>query len=150
MNDSEKVAYLSNDPAFGILTRPALELALSEQVRFRIMNIYVLDLARIHKLNALYGYEAVNEKVRRILRRIKRLYPSIIMGRVFSGDELALVYPAEEIDFMINVVPIFKAGGIGFKYRVAEEYLGKSPQYYRKVIGKCINALGRCEYYHAL
>ena len=150
MNGKAKIEYLSKDPAFGILTRPALELALSETPAFRLTSIYVLDLANIHKLNDQIGYLKVNEKIRRILRRIKRRYPSIIMGRVFSGDEISLVYPMEEWTLLNTIIPFFKDEAIGFKYCVSNDYLGESPEYYSKMYDKLIDALNRNKYYHAI
>jgi len=150
MNDKAKIAYLSKDPAFGILTRPALELALSEKAAFRIMNIYVLDLANIHKLNDQLGYLKVNEKITTILRRVKKHYPSIIMGRVFSGDEISLVYPMEDWTLLNTIIPFFKDEKIGFKYCVTTEYFGETPAYYSTMFDRLIDSLNRNNYYHAI
>ena len=58
MNNEEKIKYLSEDAAFGILTRPSLELEMSEATAPAVL--YIIDFDNIHKMNMTLGYDKVN------------------------------------------------------------------------------------------
>ena len=112
-----KINYLSEDKAFGILTRQALELKISEsEVNMRV---YVIDFNGIHDLNKKLGYLKVNGIIHELFRQLKLKYPyqAVFFGRIFSGDEVAIVvnhtYPNKVIN---DFIKICKNKDIGFKF----------------------------------
>jgi hypothetical protein len=117
MNDEETINFLSKDQSFGILTRQALILKL-----FTIKDhtsLYLIDLNNIHKLNMTLGYYIVNEKVRRALDRLKDRYPNLIVGRVFSGDEILIADINNYEDLLNNLINLFSDEKIGFKFIIS-------------------------------
>ena len=120
MSNEEKIEYLSSDIAFGILTRPAFELAILESGQS--WHLIVIDINNMHSLNRKHGYNAVNEKIKSILKNIARKHPTGVIGRLFSGDELAFaVKHGEEAYPLISDLKIeFGSEKIGFKYIEAE------------------------------
>jgi len=105
----DRVEKFSYDPAFGIMTRPALEF------RLRAMkypqDFILLDIDHMHELNKDYGYEVVNRKVRSALREV-----AIEMaGRWFYGDEILIV---PSLNTNIELIKYhFSTSGLTFKYR---------------------------------
>jgi len=150
MTVNKRVKYLSRDSAFGILTRPALELTLSEHPRSKIVRIYVLDLNDIHKLNTSLGYDKVNEKITSILKSISNSYKGLILGRVFSGDEIAIINAAGRHLPISRITPFFQKQGITFKCVYAESYFGRSAKFYHKMFNKLSNQLRDRNFYQVI
>jgi GGDEF domain-containing protein len=97
------------DPAFGIMTRPALEYYL-EKRRYP-MTVVLIDLKNLHDMNSKYGYEKVNNMVR------EALYPlrNHLIGRWFMGDEI-LIAEADETKIARKLERAFNHYDIGFQY----------------------------------
>ena len=113
MNSNEKIKFLSIDAAFGILTRPALEIEMSEQNG--IANIYIIDFNDVHKLNKQLGYNNVNVIIRNSILKLKERYFGIIIGRVFSGDEIVIIDPAEHPHLIENFADLCKDDNLGYE-----------------------------------
>ncbi len=77
---------LYQDPILGILTRDGIEKAMKGMERFSMLFI---DITNMHGMNAEYGYDAVNEKVKAMFDKVK--YRNRCIGRWFSGDEIVIV-----------------------------------------------------------
>jgi hypothetical protein len=151
MDSESKIQHLSIDPAFGILTRPALELKLASMPDELIARIYVLDLNDIHKLNNSIGYHKVNEKVSYILAELQRQFPSLIIGRVFSGDEIALVENGNSyFDIEHGVIPVFESQGISFKYVYQQETFGMMPEVYSRIFTQLSEKLRTRRFYQII
>jgi GGDEF domain-containing protein len=151
MNDSSRIEYLSTDTAFGILTRPALELKLSSMSDERIARIFVLDLNDIHRLNNSLGYGVVNEKITYILSELHRQFPSLIIGRVFSGDEIAIVENGNSyFDIEHSAIPVFECQGISFKYVYMESKFGMHPGVYSHIFTQLSEKLRTRKFYQII
>ena len=83
-----EMEFLSLDKAFGILTRPALELRL-RKATYPLKAIF-LDVVGLHELNSQYGYEVVNSMIRNVFQSLQETH-SILIGRWFNGDEILIV-----------------------------------------------------------
>ena len=125
MTDKEKIDYLSRDAAFGILTRPAVELALAAMSPCSA-SLYILDLADIHRKNVCYGYLVVNDKIRAALQRTQEYRPELILGRIFSGDEIAIFDPAggNDLTLIKEIIFYFRNYEIGFRFSLNPIQLG--------------------------
>lgn len=84
----DRIRRLSHDPAFGVLTRPALADHARSLPTATYLVIF-LDLDHVHHLNGLLGYDEVNRRVRATFAPAFR--NTDLVGRWFSGDELVLV-----------------------------------------------------------
>lgn len=125
MNHSQKVEYLSKDASFGILTRPALELAMSEVKGPHVL--YIIDFDDIHKLNMTLGYEEVNKNIRESLVELNKTFSGLIVGRVFSGDEIAIINSHDHIRVVENYADICVAYNLGFRWIDEFISLGRMP-----------------------
>lgn len=117
MTARETIDYLSFDSAFGIYTRQGLEIRLSTCPVDSVL--YIIDLNHIHTLNKQMGYAGANELIRGLFSKLKEKYPcdEIDIGRVFSGDEIAInIMKATPSDVMFDFMQICKTKNIGFKY----------------------------------
>lgn len=114
LDDRDLIVHLSTDRAFGILTRPAFEHSLIYYITIG-PELYCVDFDGIHKLNKALGYEKVNQIFTDIFEELYSYHPSIIIGRVFSGDEIA-INSASGVDVIGGLLSICKPKGIGFKY----------------------------------
>jgi GGDEF domain-containing protein len=83
----KELAELKQDKAFGILTRPALEIEHRKQTQAAA--VIFLDLDKIHNLNERIGHEAVNRKIKRAVNI--RHDDLLLSGRWYSGDELVFL-----------------------------------------------------------
>ena len=90
--------HLSITPSFNVLTRAAVErkwLSTNKQNKCFIF----FDIDNLHSLNAEYGYEEINSRIRLGLATLRS---SELLGLVFSGDEFVAVVDKAEVNFMIN------------------------------------------------
>jgi hypothetical protein len=149
VNTKDRIAYLSKDTAFGILTRPALELVLSEHPYER-GTIYVLDLTAIHCLNEDLGYRAVNEKLWQIFYAIQTKFPKLIVGRIFSGDEIAIIDPDDSPRIIKSITVIFASEGIAFRHIKDTVRLGMTPHYYKELMDSWTTVLNHKHRYQTL
>ena len=119
MTDKELINYLSQDHAFGILTRPALEIYLAQNP---MKYLFCVDFDNIHEMNEKYGYLAVNRIFYNIFDTIKLNYGKrMVIGRVFSGDEIAINCGEDLSAFIIQTLArICKQKKVGFKYVKSE------------------------------
>lgn len=82
---------LLHDSAYGVATRNGTE---SHWTRRGMNQTWVLlDIDYMHELNATYGYDEVNNKIKRVCSVIRR---GEFVGRLFSGDELAIAVDSVE------------------------------------------------------
>lgn len=105
------VTTLSTDPNYGLTTRPAIEFelrSLRETPRF----VVFLDIDDCHGANAQFGYEAVNQKVKRACK--VRHADVLIRARWFSGDELVFILSGDPEGFIDRLRTTFKNQGLGF------------------------------------
>lgn len=83
----KELQALKHDKAFGILTRPALEIEHRKQSS--AVAVIFLDLDHVHALNEQIGHEAVNRKIKHALKL--RSNDIVLTGRWYSGDEIVLL-----------------------------------------------------------
>lgn len=95
MNLEEKTKRLSIDSAFGILTRNALEIEIEEKIKSPF-DLILIDFCDVHRMNDLFGYEAVNRTFRGFFRKVRTEFPDVLIGRWFSGDEIAIIINANQ------------------------------------------------------
>ena len=114
MNDKELIAFLSHDSAFGILTRPSFEYQLIYNIKHH--HLYCIDFNGIHNLNKHLGYTTVNNIFKNIFEGLQIGHPSVIIGRVFSGDEIAINCSYHDINMITTLINLCKPHGIGFKF----------------------------------
>jgi hypothetical protein len=88
---------MANDEPFGILTRPALELLMASYKADAIL--YVVDFNGIHHLNNEMGYSEVNRIIRTMIQEFYIKYQGLMIGRVFSGDEIAIIDDGYDASF---------------------------------------------------
>jgi GGDEF domain-containing protein len=84
------ITKLSTDPSFGILTRNALDLAIEKAGK--PFNVIFIDFNNVHSMNKIIGYGKVNSSIRFIFNTYREIYKNDIIGRWFSGDEIAIVF----------------------------------------------------------
>jgi GGDEF domain-containing protein len=117
MTARELIDYLSFDTVFGIYTRQGLEVKLSECLIDSVL--FIIDFNHIHTLNKQVGYRKANEIIRGLFDQLRDNYPcdEIDIGRVFSGDEIAInVMTKDPANVIFNFMEICRAKNIGFKY----------------------------------
>ena len=137
MNANEKIKHLSTDTAFGILTRPALEIYLSERKSHKPAILYILDLNNIHRLNSLFGYTEVNRKVKLAIKGVRAYHPHLVFGRIFSGDEIAVIDSIKRVKSLQKILAFsFSPHGLSFKGTEIKIYFGKSITYYSKFLNE--------------
>ena len=88
-----EVRRLSWDESFGMLTREGIVREVSRS-RQRLA-VAFLDLDGIHRLNSAIGYEAVNERIRRVFETCRKS-DLVKAGRYFSGDEVLVLAPEKD------------------------------------------------------
>jgi len=110
----KKIERLSNDKAFGILTRNALEEKLNnKRVPF---NCLFIDICNMGNLNGLLGYEKVNEIIRNMFIEFK-VENNFIIGRWFSGDEIVIV--GKDISCILFKLKVCSRNhNISFKHKI--------------------------------
>ena len=103
MTDKEKIKYLSYDKAFGISTRPAIDLRIKGRVTGCIIDICGMGL-----LNHHLGYRKTNKIIFSIFEEFKKY--GCISGRWFSGDEIIIIHPRikEKIQLLENVADKYR------------------------------------------
>jgi GGDEF domain-containing protein len=90
-----EVEQLRTHAPYGILTRAAFEM---EKRKFTDGQFVVFgDIDNMHQLNALYGYETVNAKIRTALR--VRSQDLLLTGLWFSGDEIVFIIQSDPEGF---------------------------------------------------
>jgi len=129
MNNEEKIKYLSEDAAFGILTRPALELEMSEATAPAVL--YIIDFDNIHKMNMTLGYDKVNKIIRESLVELNKTFGGLIVGRVFSGDEIAIVNCNLHQAVVESYADICAEYNLGFRWVDEFISLGNTHTYHR-------------------
>ena len=132
MNDVEKIKHLSIDSSFGILTRPALELVLFEDMI--TANIYVIDFSGIHKLNKEIGYETVNQMIKQSIITLTNKFTKLIIGRVFSGDEIAIIDTNFNKYLMSDYADICICNNLGFKWVEFTDYWGNTIEENKRIL----------------
>ena len=134
---------MANDEPFGILTRPALELVMASYKANAIL--YVVDFNQIHHLNQELGYAEVNRIIRTMIQEFYVKFPGLTIGRVFSGDEIAIIDDGCDASFRKNktyqnlmgeFAEICSNYRIGFKYTDRGIILGKSPRFHGRQLNK--------------
>ena len=84
---NENIIRLSTDTVFGILNRSGLEIKMrNKNTQF---NAIFIDFNNMKELNEKHGYEEVNKKIRKKLKKLKR--DECVLGRWFSGDEVVVI-----------------------------------------------------------
>lgn len=116
-----RIDGLRVDKPFGILTRNALEEELQKLDGF---NCLFLDFEDVHKLNAQYGYDYVNE----LMQKVFATFPfrkTDLVGRWFSGDEILIATNADDIQGLGLRLKLFvkevSNGKLNFRYEAYED-----------------------------
>jgi len=81
------VSELSIDTSFGILTRNAFKTLIFPKIKEHIVSIIFADIDKLHIMNKLHGYQAIDQKLRTAFRTRSVDY----IFRWFSGDEVVWV-----------------------------------------------------------
>ena len=144
--NKENIDYLMVDEPFGILTRPALELYMSNWKRKS--KIYIVDFNGIHKLNNQLGYDAVNNMIRGCIADFNHSVKAISLtwGRVFSGDEIAILDTYYYPNLMKDFSEVCQKQNLGFKWMEGEIQLGKRPAEYIKELNDLSQKLKNSQY----
>ena len=91
-----ELEQLWHDKAYGVLTRPAIEIEYNRRSAGQIHWVIFLDLDNIHNLNSQFasdtedGYSKVDEKVRAAFASV-RSTDLLVAGRFKSGDEVVFL-----------------------------------------------------------
>ena len=110
---NENIIRLSTDSVFGILNRSGLEIQMRN--KNTPFNAIFIDFNNMKELNEKYGYEEVNKKIRKKLKKIKR--DNYILGRWFSGDEVvAISFNDFDKSFLEVMNKLSVRGNPKFKY----------------------------------
>jgi hypothetical protein len=136
--------YIANDEPFGVLTRNALEMVMSQCGGSN--RIYIIDFKDIHKLNGQIGYEEVNNIIRKCIADLTGEFNGIVVGRVFSGDEIAILDDHYYDRLMENFARICKEYKLGFKWLEAEITLGQSLKIHREHLNNLSQKLQSSQY----
>lgn len=88
LNLQRQVQQLSNDPAYGILTRPAIDFELA-RIHDAARSVVFMDVDGLHELNAIHGYEGMNGRIKRAVH--VRAADVMLRARWWSGDEIIFV-----------------------------------------------------------
>lgn len=132
-------SYLFVDEPFGILTRPALELVMAHCKRNSDATLYIIDFKDIHRLNAQIGYNEVNIIISRCIADFTYKFKDgsaggLIVGRVFSGDEIAIIDDTHHDNLMTEFADICKEFKLGFRWVDTKIKLGLSLKTHRKQV----------------
>jgi GGDEF domain-containing protein len=114
------LASHENDEGFGILTRKGLDLRL-KNIREGDVIIF-LDMDNMKHLNEIYLYKEVDKKINKLFSYIRQ--GDVIIGRYFSGDEIVLILPKNNVKIIIDRLKE-KAGELGLSFTFAEHHMMK-------------------------
>lgn len=94
MSDHAKIKeYLEIDDCFGIYTRQGfIWNVCNGKTPTMILSVVLLDFDNVHHMNKEFGYQKVNRMFRTTFQLWQQQYPQMIIGRVFSGDEIAIAF----------------------------------------------------------
>lgn len=112
MTDDGLINELIMDDCFGILTRNGLKYKLKNIEQF---NALFIDFTNIHHLNNLIGYTLVNKVIKFGFKRMLREMPHLIIGRLFSGDEIVIVTLKNDLNEVKELAD--KSLLLNYKYR---------------------------------
>ena len=115
-NDSELIQLLGMDKFYGIYTRNYLEHVFAKN--YEDINYYTLivDFDGVGKMNKKLGYGGTNHLFRMMFKNFMFDDPKIIMGRWFSGDEIALISLDNNLDKLsVKFAKHCKNYGLKFK-----------------------------------
>ena len=128
--------YLFTDEPFGVLTRPALELVMSNGNggigREKEATLYIIDFKDIHKLNSQRGYQSVNNMIKRTIADLTGIFDGLIIGRIFSGDEIAIIDDLHRVGIIPTYAGICMEHKLGFKWIETEILLGQTKKSHKK------------------
>ena len=123
----DQISQLSMDPVFGMWTRSAF-LQFSQVMPRSLRVVVFLDLDNLHKLNDQHGYEEVNRRIRAIFSIPFRR--SDLIARWFSGDEIVILFDADEEFARRKVDQLEEAAkqqGMSFHFQLGIWDVGKDP-----------------------
>ncbi len=123
----EQISQLSLDPVFGIWTRNAF-LQFSQVMPRGLRVVVFLDLDKLHQLNDQLGYEEVNRRIKSIFSVPFRR--SDLIARWFSGDEIVILFDADEEFALRKVGQLEEAArrqGMSFHFQLGIWDVGKDP-----------------------
>ena len=115
------LAAHENDEGFGILTRKGLDLRLQDIESGKV--IVFLDLDNMKGLNHTFGYKEVDKKIKKLFSVIRQ--GDVIIGRYFSGDEIVLILPEENIKNIMDRLKE-KAFDLSVSFTYAQHHLVES------------------------
>lgn len=107
----KEIEFLSTDKAYGVLTRPAVELRLKELQSDKTVYFVYADLDRFKAVNDKYGKAGANGRVFRALLSVRQS-DVVISGRWFSGDELVFAIRGDPVAFANRLQKNLKAEGL--------------------------------------
>lgn len=111
-----KIEKLSIDPAYGIMTRAALDLEIALLSGAR--SIVYLDIDYLHKLNSEIGHAASDEKIRRALQI--RSSDILLKARWYSGDEIIIILSGDPEAFIHRLEEAFALEGMTATFGFAD------------------------------
>lgn len=103
----EEIKSLWSDKAYGIYTRPAIEIIYNRRAADEIHYLILVDLDNIHNLNSQYataesdGYDIVDGFIRAAFSSVRDtdLFILVAPGRYKSGDEVAFLIRGDPVKF---------------------------------------------------
>jgi hypothetical protein len=93
---------LSQDKAYGGLTRPALEIEHRKHAD-KCQYVVFADLNKVHELNAEHGQDKMDEMIRTAFSFTIRDADVILFGRWKSGDEIAFLVSGNPDGFIARL-----------------------------------------------
>jgi GGDEF domain-containing protein len=100
-----RIDELILDPAFGLLTRPAVDNEY-RKIQNRAHCLVYVDIDNLHLANKMYGHDKVNQKMKRAcsFRR-----SDVLLGaRWYSGDELIFILAGSATGFCLRLQDALK------------------------------------------
>ena len=115
----EKIRKLSQDRAFGILTRNALEMRI-DTVSHNFDCVFI-DFNGVKQLNDEMGYKNVNSIIRAIFANCQFRSEDLI-GRWFSGDEIVVTTEFDIEGLLERLIMQANKRNISFKFKIFKNH----------------------------
>lgn len=93
VNDKELIQALIVDKFYGIYTRNYLDVIVSNAYKNVNYHTIIIDFDGVGKMNMAFGYDITNNIFKKLFSDFKNKpdMREVIIGRWFSGDEIALI-----------------------------------------------------------
>lgn len=100
--NSELIQLLGVDKFYGIYTRNYLEHVFAKNYKDIDYYTLIVDFDGVGKMNKKYGYQYTNGIFEIAFDGFMLRNPKLIMGRWFSGDEIALISLDNNLDELVG------------------------------------------------